>query len=90
MRLFRQLPLLTVVLLTACSSGKPDKMEVRVDLPPGTSNENAAQVAESRLTEAASKLCGKKVSVSADRLVISTDGHGGSKVYRASATIDCG
>ena len=90
MKRVRRLLVISVVLLTACSSGKPDMTVVRIDLPLGTNNENATQVADSLLTQAASKLCGKKVSVTADKIVITTDENGGSKIYRASATIDCG
>jgi hypothetical protein len=86
----RLLVVISVVLLTACSRGKPDMTVVRVDLPLGTNNENATQVADSLLTEAASKLCGKKVSVTADKIMVTTGENRGSKIYRASAAIDCG
>lgn len=82
--------LLVTTVLAVCGCADADLgLQVQVDLPPGTTIENAAAVAQPLLIEAAAGLCGEVVEVHAGRLDVQVPSVGEEARIRAIGRFNC-
>lgn len=77
-----------LVAMGGCSDRGHD-LQVRVDLPPGTTMENAESVAEPLVNQAASGLCREAVTVPVTRFEVEAHASGEQKVLRAVGRFRC-